>query len=520
MYVFTEPAGGWASASSDAKLTASTPQENAALGSSVAISGNTVIAGAPGALTGSSSANTGAVYLYNKPAAGWASETESGQLADPGATANDSFGFAVAASGGTLVVGAPLALSFSGVSYVYSEPAGGWASENPTATLTTSAGGINAVGWSVAISGGTIVAGAPLSSVGSGVLDVYSEPAGGWANAAQTVLLDPPGGSTSFLGQSVSVWGDTIAAGATGVNNESGAVYVYQRPASGDWSTWSAGAAPTATLTASNGAANDELGFSVVISGTTIVAGAPNAQIGSNPQQGAAYVYTGSGANWSQSAILTDSGGGASESFGTGAAVSGTALAVGGNGATINGQGSQGAALVFGGLTDSGSDGTTTTTSSASTTTTSTTATATTAATGGVGAFSSSPHPGAARSYATVTAIGGGPALVTVSLKCTATTGKCTAANVLLQLQERFSGNRLVGTLASVRYKRVVVGAGHVTLAAGAHATLQVHLNALGRSLLGSQARMTTGVSVTSVGRTLRLDTVVVTQPVRGSRRR
>ena len=62
---------------------------------------------------------------------------------------------------------------------------------------------------------------------------------------------------------------------------------MFVKPAGG----W-ASETEAAKLTASDGAAFDQLGFSVAISGNTVVAGAPFATVNGNSKQGAAYVFT------------------------------------------------------------------------------------------------------------------------------------------------------------------------------------------------------------------------------------
>jgi len=66
-----------------------------------------------------------------------------------------------------------------------------------------------------------------------------------------------------------------------------------------------------AELTASDGAANDEFGYSVAASGSTVVVGAPNHEVGSNGWQGAAYVFVQNGTTLTQQAELTASDGAA-----------------------------------------------------------------------------------------------------------------------------------------------------------------------------------------------------------------
>ncbi|MBM3949001.1 MAG: hypothetical protein FJ312_07155, partial [SAR202 cluster bacterium] len=71
-----------------------------------------------------------------------------------------------------------------------------------------------------------------------------------------------------------------------------------------------------AKLTASDGAADDLFGYSVAVSGDTAVVGAWSDDVGSNDNQGSAYVFVRSGATWSQQAKLTASDGGTEDRFG------------------------------------------------------------------------------------------------------------------------------------------------------------------------------------------------------------
>ena len=186
VYVFTEPASGWANATETAQLTASNGTASDSLGYSVAISGNTVVAGAP------NFNSPGKAYVFTKPASGWASETQAAELTSPDGVTDNEFGFSVGVSGNTVVVGEPLTAVAGtvnqGAAYVFTEPASGWASESPTAELTASNGGYeDQLGWSVAVSGGTVVAGAPFAKLGSststGAAYVFVMPGSGWANA-------------------------------------------------------------------------------------------------------------------------------------------------------------------------------------------------------------------------------------------------------------------------------------------------------------------------------------------------
>ena len=68
-----------------------------------------------------------------KGASGWPKKPTI-TLADPAATANDSFGYSVAVSGETVVVGAIGTKSNAGAAYIYVEGTSGWPT-TPTTTL-------------------------------------------------------------------------------------------------------------------------------------------------------------------------------------------------------------------------------------------------------------------------------------------------------------------------------------------------------------------------------------------------
>ena len=87
--------------------------------------------------------------------------------------------------------------------------------------------------------------------------------------------------------------------------------------------------AQKAKLTASNGTAGDNSGFSVAISGSTVVVGAPWATVNGHSQQGEAYVFTQSGTTWTQAAELTASDGHSNDGFGYSVAISGNTVVVG-----------------------------------------------------------------------------------------------------------------------------------------------------------------------------------------------
>ena len=363
VYVFTRGTDGWANATQTAELTPSDPQLNDAfgpqeLGYSVAISGSTIVAGAPywtNYTPNSDGEYQGAVYVWTQPATGvWANATQTAILSATDLSSNYYLGTSVAAQGSTIVAGAPEHMyetprNGEGAVYVYIEPAtGGWVNANQNAEL----GGYDdepgdGLGVSVAISGSTIVAGAPLevwggsSNEGLGGVYVWTEPPSGWVNRGPTAELTASDAvREEDLGYSVAISGSTIVGGAP--FHGTGAVYVWTLPASGEW----VDATQTAELTSSNASALD-VGWSVALAGpSTIFAGSPPA---SGNVQGVVDEWTlpyyGVWIDATQNAVLTAANGGGDDEFGRSVAASDSTLAIGAPG--LNG--GAGAAYVYGG---------------------------------------------------------------------------------------------------------------------------------------------------------------------------
>ena len=115
----------------------------------------------------------------------------------------------------------------------------------------------------------------------------------GWASTStfDAKLTASDGAAGDDFGISVATSGGTVVAGALfatiGSNGHQGTAYEFVMPSSG----WASTSAFDAKLASSAGAANDVFGLPVDISGDTVVAGAPGAKIGSNAEQGAAYLF-------------------------------------------------------------------------------------------------------------------------------------------------------------------------------------------------------------------------------------
>lgn len=346
-------------------------------GRSVAVSGDTVVVGAyleasnatgvNGDQTDNTALQSGAAYIFVRTNGVWsqqaylkASNTGGGNRFG---AVGDYFGYSVAISGDTVVVGAYFEDSSatgvngdqannnaqdSGAAYVFTRAAGVWSQQAYLKASNTRGGSL--FGLAVAISGDTVVAGSVLESSnatgvngdqsntsvpGAGAAYVFTRSAGVWTQQAYLKAATTAEGDN--FGQSVSVSGDTIIAGAPQPATMSGparngAAYVFAR--SGN--VWS----PQATLTASNANAGDGFGRDVAGSGETIAVGAEgedsnatgvngNQADNSAPESGAVYVFARSGTAWSQQAYLKASINATNDNFGHSVALSGRTVAVG-----------------------------------------------------------------------------------------------------------------------------------------------------------------------------------------------
>jgi uncharacterized repeat protein (TIGR01451 family) len=290
-YVFVRPPGGWATTSAySAKLIASDGASSDGMGLSVDISGHTVVAGAY-----NDDAYSGSAYVFLRPEAGWSGVlTESAKLV-AAVRSFARFGAAVAVSGDTIVAGAYQArvgtTNGQGAAYVFERPPAGWSGLlTETARLTLADGETG--DWfadSVDIDGPTIVAGSRYANDRRGGGYVFERPPYGWVTTStyNTRLIPTEEGYYGY-GQSVAIDGNAIAVGAVYSSiSATNSVYVFDRPHCG----WVTTSTYTARLMALDGEAYDSFGGAVAISGRTIVAGADETDVGSYVRQGAAYIY-------------------------------------------------------------------------------------------------------------------------------------------------------------------------------------------------------------------------------------
>jgi len=343
--VFVRSGGVWNEAAS---LVTTDGQYAAGYGESVAISGDTIVIGEPGF-----NEVTGKAYVFVRPSGGWAGTiSESAQLVDPAGTHFEQFGTSVSISGDTIAAAAPQRPAGTAV-FVFERPRSGWSGtldpsallESGSATIVGFSVGISGdvvvsgesggeghlwlrptSGWSgvvaesaellagtilgnqysaVAIDGDTVVVTAPgalyLNSDNqeTNVAYVFQKPSAGWSGTLnETARLVPSASKlitpeTSDFGFSVSISNATIVVGSPGMtvfpfSTNDGSAFVFTEPPTG----WSGDIPEQAKiLRVDADARQSSFGWSVSISGTSLLAGARNESVGANPDQGAAHIF-------------------------------------------------------------------------------------------------------------------------------------------------------------------------------------------------------------------------------------
>lgn len=377
-------AGMW---SQQAYIKASNADPIDYFGSAVALDGDTLIVGAPGeqsADTGvgadqndnsvASGSGAGAVYVFTRNANDvW---TQEEYIKASNTDAFDAFGRNIAISGNSFVVGVEMEsgdatsngtdqdnnnLGLSGAAYVFvRDGANNWTQQ--AYLKASNAGFSDFFGQSVAMHGDVIAVGAPFEWGGStgvngdqlsddirdsGAAYIFRRSAdGSWRQEAYLKASNTD--EYDRFGHSIAVYGDTVVVGAaaegsssTGVNGDqsnndaarSGAVYVYHRDGSGQWSQ-------QAYIKSSNASEQDLFGHTTSIFGDTLVVGAigeSSAASGINgnelddtaPNSGAAYIFVRDGETWEQKAYVKPSNTAATFRFGYGVSVANGIVVIG-----------------------------------------------------------------------------------------------------------------------------------------------------------------------------------------------
>ncbi len=336
-YLFTRnEGGGWEQTS---KLTASDGAEEDKFGTSVALSGSTALVGAPDdgfSIEGTPAFFVGSAYVFTRDSdGGWTQKQK--LIAGDGAD-YESFGCSVALDGNTALIGAFFD-EYQGAAYVFTGSGASWTQQ---AKLTADDGDLfDNFGQSVALSGTNALIGAPGDDSSKGSAYFYVGSGASWTQHAKLTAGD--GAENDFFGNSVALIIRTALIGSpyddTGAGLDAGSAYVFTRTEE----AWS----EQAKLTAGDGSEFDNFGSSVALSGNTALIGAPVDDTDAGLDAGTASVFTGSGAAWTEQALLTLGDGASFDQFGESVSLSGDTALIGVRNDDIAGSNDVGSAYVF-----------------------------------------------------------------------------------------------------------------------------------------------------------------------------
>lgn len=300
---------------SEQRLAPADASIGARVGASVDVDKDTLVLGAPD--DQESGPFGGAVYVFEKKGQNW---QRAAKLLGPAPAGYREFGESVAVSGHTIVVGAPFDGPIGesrGAAYVYARTGGKWTLQ---AKLTAADSSLNQLfGDAVAIDGNTIAVGAFLDSAAApnaGAVYVFKRSGNKWTQSAKLTASDAS--EFAFFGAALAVEDKTIAIGAPVAET----AYVFTERG-GQWTE-------TAILTAPDASISDysAFGASVALNDSTIVVGAPTEGTYA-PRTGAAYTFSRKGKRWTAETKLRASDAGGEDEFGTSVDVDGKQIAVG-----------------------------------------------------------------------------------------------------------------------------------------------------------------------------------------------
>jgi hypothetical protein len=267
VYVFQRSAGDPNQWNFVKKLTASDGRPDDLFGFAVALSGDTALVGAY--TKNLAGVRSGATYVFERNSGGPDQWGQVKELQPEDAAPYNYFGVAIGLSGDTAIIGAYWQTDLPGRAYIFERNAGGPGNWGQTAEIYDH--GLESFGYSVAINTDTAVVGAYANGVagaGSGRAYIYQRDQGGPGMWGEAAILDAAdAGPMKNLGWSVAIDGSTALAGAPGRSVARGGAYVFRAASPETW--------PQASLlVAADGAPNDLFGYSVSLSGRVAVVGA------------------------------------------------------------------------------------------------------------------------------------------------------------------------------------------------------------------------------------------------------
>lgn len=171
-------------------------------------------------------------------------------------------------------------------------------------------------GYAVLLSQGDLFVSARGRSSNNGAVYVYPE---GTSYDAPATILEPPAETTrNYFGTRILRQGDTLFVSAqrsSAAKLSAGAVFVYEKDASGAWNL-------TQTLTASVPGSNDWFGNALAVQNDRLLIGAPRRDVGGVRDVGSVYAFTrDAGGQWVESAVIEPDAQNAQGFFGASVAI-------------------------------------------------------------------------------------------------------------------------------------------------------------------------------------------------------
>ncbi|HRI63415.1 MAG TPA: ricin-type beta-trefoil lectin domain protein [Polyangium sp.] len=348
-YVFERVESTWVQ---KAKLVASDGGANDEAGMVVSLEENTAIVSAHRHDVGSR-LEQGAAYVFVRDGGTW---TQQAKLTANDGVAYDQFGADLSLSGDTVVVaakGADIAgKTDQGAAYVFVRNGTAWSQQ---AKLVANDGAAGDTLARASISGDTIFLGAHYADaagkVDQGVGYIFVRNGTTWTQQAKLVPSDA--GARDLCGLAVDLHVDTAILGCRqhdiGTHSNQGAAYVFARNG-GVWSQ-------EAKLTAPDGAAEDWFGISMSVQGNLALVGATNHDVGANVNQGVVYTFQRSGSTWTSQNQFSGNDCGPNDWFGFSLELSGSRAFIGADASTIGSNTNQGSAYVYEIVTTAGNVG-------------------------------------------------------------------------------------------------------------------------------------------------------------------
>ena len=271
-------------------------------GSSVSVSGNTIVVGADH--HDAAGDNAGAAYVFQFDGTQW---TQQVKLLPADLGPDDQFGDAVAAGGNAILVGAlgqDDSGNYTGALYPFMNDGSGWSAQDKIVPDDNDGGDF--FGASIRFDGARAIVGAfgnESSGSATGSAYIYELDASTWV---QTANLFPPDAAEAF-GASVDLTGNLAIVGAPNTDapgGEAGAAYVFRF----DGSAWDQGT----RLPIEGLSPNDRFGSYVAIEGGVALVDAVELSYTGPQGPGRIHVYVSDGTQWT---IATQFVGGVSGNY-------------------------------------------------------------------------------------------------------------------------------------------------------------------------------------------------------------